>query len=552
MGTTSQKLTYLNTTKSKIKDSINLTGANITNNDTFRSYADKLKDSLLDVLNNGIDVIWNNFPKTTGTGTEITLNNTIQAPMKIDLKGNTSQESTTGKNLLQNTATTQTINGITFTINSDKSVKVSGTASATVYLAYNTFLLKAGTYTLSAGVFVNSLTRIQLIEDVTGRPLLASTQSSSLQTFTINEDKNVFLQYRINNGEIIDTTFYPQLESGSSATSYEPYTGGIASPNPDYPQEIKSVTGNQVISVCGKNLISSSTRSGNTLFFNNANSQTDYIFKAGTYTLSYVNSNTTSVYIRTATTSATSLGSGSPRTFTSNEDFNIWIYRSGMTDDETTNIQLEQGSTATTYQEYQTPQSQTIRLGNIELCKIPNTNYRDRLFKAIDGDSFYDTLDSTTKNSLDSGSWYKYGAIGKVVLDGSENWSIYGSGTPNYFYYFNANLSTADSSLGLSNYFQYRSVGSSDTVAGISINGNYIRIRSTAEDTTANFKTWLGTHNTIVYYVLSTPTFTKITDTNLISDLNNLYNLKSYNDTTNISVDGDLPMILDVSALIND
>ena len=206
--------------------------------------------------------------------------------------------------------------------------------------------------------------------------------------------------------------------------------------------------------------------------------------------------------------------------------------------------QIEKGTKKSPYTPYGTTP--------IELCWIPNTNYRDRLFKAIDGDSFYDTLDNTTKNSLDSGSWYKYGAIGKVVLDGSENWSIYGSGTPNYFYYFNANLSTADSSLGLSNYFQYRSVGSSDTVAGISINGNYIRIRSTAEDTTANFKTWLGTHNTIVYYVLSTPTFTKITDTNLISDLNNLYNLKSYNDTTNISVDGDLPMILDVSALIND
>lgn len=34
---------------------------------------------------------------------------------------------------------------------------------------------------------------------------------------------------------------------------YEPYTGGIPSPNPDYPQEIKSVV-NPVVKVCGKNL----------------------------------------------------------------------------------------------------------------------------------------------------------------------------------------------------------------------------------------------------------------------------------------------------------
>ena len=32
-----------------------------------------------------------------------------------------------------------------------------------------------------------------------------------------------------------------QLELGSVATSYEPYTGGKPSPNPDYPQEIKRV-----------------------------------------------------------------------------------------------------------------------------------------------------------------------------------------------------------------------------------------------------------------------------------------------------------------------
>jgi hypothetical protein len=38
------------------------------------------------------------------------------------------------KNLLNNIATTQTINGVTFTVNADKSVTVNGTASATVNL----------------------------------------------------------------------------------------------------------------------------------------------------------------------------------------------------------------------------------------------------------------------------------------------------------------------------------------------------------------------------------------------------------------------------------
>lgn len=47
-----------------------------------------------------------------------------------------------------------------------------------------------------------------------------------------------------------------QVEKGSVATSYEPYTGGIPSPNPSYPQEIKSVV-NPIVKVCGKNLFDS-------------------------------------------------------------------------------------------------------------------------------------------------------------------------------------------------------------------------------------------------------------------------------------------------------
>ena len=44
------------------------------------------------------------------------------------------------------------------------------------------------------------------------------------------------------------------VEYGSEPTTYEPYTGGIPSPNPNYPQEIKSVV-NPTMKVCGKNLL---------------------------------------------------------------------------------------------------------------------------------------------------------------------------------------------------------------------------------------------------------------------------------------------------------
>lgn len=50
-----------------------------------------------------------------------------------------------------------------------------------------------------------------------------------------------------------------QVEKGSEATSYEPYTGGIPSPSPDYLQEIKRVV-NPVVKVCGKNLLQPNLR----------------------------------------------------------------------------------------------------------------------------------------------------------------------------------------------------------------------------------------------------------------------------------------------------
>lgn len=46
-----------------------------------------------------------------------------------------------------------------------------------------------------------------------------------------------------------------QIEYGSVATAYEPYTGGIPSPNPEYPQTLESVGDSVTVTVCGKNLL---------------------------------------------------------------------------------------------------------------------------------------------------------------------------------------------------------------------------------------------------------------------------------------------------------
>ena len=88
MGTTAQKLTYLNDTKGLIKQSINNLGGNITSQTTFRNYATQLEN------------IYQNLPKVNGTGTSLSLSPTIKGRLSSTPKGDTYQYTTTGKNLL--------------------------------------------------------------------------------------------------------------------------------------------------------------------------------------------------------------------------------------------------------------------------------------------------------------------------------------------------------------------------------------------------------------------------------------------------------------------
>ena len=66
-------------------------------------------------------------------GESITINDSAEARFKeFKIKGNSWQETREGYNLLNyDTLTTQTINGITFTVNKDKSITANGTSTTT-------------------------------------------------------------------------------------------------------------------------------------------------------------------------------------------------------------------------------------------------------------------------------------------------------------------------------------------------------------------------------------------------------------------------------------
>lgn len=189
---------------------------------------------------------------------------TMSKLKSLSVEGVCEQFTTTGKNQLCNVNTNQTINGITYIRNNDGSITASGTAiDNSIYPLSNIgtgipqepFNLSAGTYYLSdmVGDYTNYFTQLVVSNDTEGT--LYVNVGQGRESFTISKDSTALALIYIRKGiSISNVRFYSMLEKGSSKTDYEPYTGGIASPNPDYPQEIKTVEGNINLTSCNKNL----------------------------------------------------------------------------------------------------------------------------------------------------------------------------------------------------------------------------------------------------------------------------------------------------------
>ena len=158
--------------------------------------------------------------------------------------------------------------------------------------------------------------------------------------------------------------------------------------------------------------------------------------------------------------------------------------------------------------------------------------------------------------------WYLNKQIGKVVLDGSEDWATGQYGT----YSYGLNIVGMKPSINDTNnpiyvatnlfkgvsYNDRTTAGNNITYSETNFGDTNLYIRNTSYTSLANFKTMLGTTNLIVYYVLATPTYTEITDTTLIEQLDNLENAYSYDTQTNITqTNDDMPFILDVEAILS-
>lgn len=179
----------------------------------------------------------------------------------IVVKGNTVQNSTNGLNLLDfNNINTTTMYGITLTNNGDGSFSVKGQATSTFNIESNIFKVEEGDYKLidyMKGIYPTSepnASRLQIYSSNDNSGLATLNKYSSEQVTTghlIGSDYYRF-RFRFITGETYDLTYKPMFYQDGDGT-FEPYTGGQPSPNPDYPQKVKGVDKIEG-KVVGKNL----------------------------------------------------------------------------------------------------------------------------------------------------------------------------------------------------------------------------------------------------------------------------------------------------------
>lgn len=336
------------------------------------------------------------------------------------------------------------------------------------------------------------------------------------------------------------------------------YQGG--EPTPDTPQDIEVVTGNNTIKVEGKNLCNGinqnvySNTAVNQCGTNSADSGLYIPVTSNTYTIS-----TKITQARYRVACSKNIPTPVPQTVyrgvnkdgTSNS---ITIDTTGydyliVNATDLTAIQIEKGSTATTYEAYQSASYQ-VNLGSIELCEIGTD--QDRIYKS-------------------NGNWYLHKEVDKVVLDGSNDENLDTLETTNgiELRYYNSLIRLNSSQKNLMPIYSDKFIQTTpeylwnNVLNGIAVANTSNRIILKITDTSINtlelFKNWLSSNNVTIYYILSTPTDTQITDTTLISQLEAIKEATSYSPQTNISqVYADAPFnitastLLDLSSILND
>ena len=489
---------------------------------------------------------------STATGTNPTIQDSTNAPIIYGkFKGYTEQQTYSGKNLINPTIDSTTNNGVTFTKQKDGSYKISGAFEDATTSSYITILsnksLPIGEYILSGGVDANA--HIRLIK-LTGEVAESYyTYGGDVEFSITNETSTITMILVLNPGTTVASQIFKPMVRIVTETdaTYEPYVGGIASPNPDYPQEINGLAKGGAIEVktCGKNLINP------TIDSTTNNGVTFTKQKDGSYKISGAFEDaTTSSYI----------------TILSNKSLPIGEYILSGGVDANAHIRLIKltGEVAESYYTYggDVEFSITNETSTITMILVlnPGTTVASQIFKPmvrpakIADDTYEPYTETTATIPTDAplydgdylevyadGSGKLVRAMADVAFDGSDDelWFAYDDVIFQSIKILNAsmpiwgNINKQKSS----HFYVGYAEGDGDDCFSINNNG-MLSIRYNSVTTLEDFKTWLQSNPVTVVYKLAEPTETPLT-AEQVAQFKQLY---TFEPVTNVLCDGEVEM----------
>ena len=191
--------------------------------------------------------------------------------------GDTTQQTYSGKNLVGFGTITAT--GCTYTVNNNVYTITAITNSPSIrFELVNT--IPAGTYTWSGAASLSNWTVSPRKTDGTSLGVNGWAVPRTATTTDTMGFITFFSNIQSGDTTTLDLSNF-QLESGSTATSWEPFVGGQASPSPLYPQNINVVTGNQTITISDSTLSEDFDISLGNIELCKIGAYQDYIYKSG-------------------------------------------------------------------------------------------------------------------------------------------------------------------------------------------------------------------------------------------------------------------------------
>lgn len=524
-------------------------------------------------------------PPIEEEGTDLSLQGTGDFELALSPKGNITQETREGYNLL-NPDDLEIFNANKYlsTKNFSTQGKISVEANQKYSMIFKTGLLSdMNYYEFDAN---NNKTSLSAVSSAT-----VGNYNVRVFQFSSTAEKSSFYMggntaYSSLNEMLLTLELMFVKGDYSSATistlpKYEPYG---ASPSPSYPSPVKVVDGEYEVEVENKNLVDFSdltTLSNTSYSFNNdiltvTSTSGSYKYcRKDVLSLIKTNSGKTLKFVCDSYDFSNAGGDSANvivQIIIINNGITSYsallrkngIYTSCIIPDDTSNItsanliissnnsasteshsisitkpMLEFNTASSTPYTPHAQQTQTIDTS-------PNPLYSedDLYFKAVNGDSFYDSLTSEQKASLDYGYWYVHNTKIKFNLSRVESFN-HASG------WINATAVSATTGInhGYSDYNNkiplYCNRLIDDTPAniaayktnaiGIGGSGYTILLSIEGLTTSADYVTYFQNNETYLYLPLATPTNTKITNTTLINQLETFQNMLAYQDQTNIS-----------------